>query len=114
MTFDLDLGPNARNRLVKAITDRTFIVSFLEIDGNSQVALLKLNFVSIINNGTIRVAAKFVFLGAKFDRSYLGLRHSAHSGKRYRLAFFTAAGAEEGIFPVHFTDRTTVRLHNFS
>ena len=109
----MDLGPNARNRVVEAIADRTFIVSFLEVDGNSQVSLLKLNFVSIVNNGTIRVAAKFVFLGAKFDSFYLGLRHRAHSSERYRLAFFTAARADERIFLVHFTDRTAVRLHNF-
>jgi len=104
----LDLGPNARNRVVEAITDRTLIVSFLEVNGNSQVALLKLNFPSIVDKGTIRVAAKFVFLGTKFDSFYIGLRHGTHSGERYRLAFLTAAWAEEGILLVNFTDRTAV------
>jgi hypothetical protein len=109
MTFGLDLGPNARNRVVEAIADRTLVVSFLEVDGNSQVALLKLNFPSIVDNGTTRVAAKFVFLGAKFDSFYIGLYDGTHSGERYRLAFLTAAGAEERIFLVNFTERTAVR-----
>ena len=103
------LIPDARNRVIKAITDGTLIVSFLEVNGNSQVAFFKLNFPGIIDDGAVTVAAKFVFLGAKFDSIYLGLCHRAHSGERYRLAFRTAAGAEDSIFLTSFTDRTAVR-----
>ena len=107
------LIPDARNRVIKAITDGTLIVSFLEVNGNSQVALLDLNFPGIIDDGAVTVAAKFVFLGAKFDSIYLGLCHGPHGGKRHRLTFFTAARAEDGIFLTSFNDRTEVRGHNF-
>ncbi|MDP2601805.1 MAG: hypothetical protein Q8S00_04335 [Deltaproteobacteria bacterium] len=99
--------------MVKAITDGTFIVPLLEVNGNSQVAFFKLNFASIINNGAITVAAQFVFRGAKFGSFYLGLCHGPHGGKRHRLTLFTAARAEDGIFLTSFNDRIAVRRHNF-
>jgi hypothetical protein len=64
MTFGLNFGPNARNRVIKAITDGPLVIPLLEINRNSQVALLKLNFPSIVDDGAVTVAAKFVFLGA--------------------------------------------------
>ena len=35
MTFGLDLGSNARNSVVEAITDRTLVVPLLETNRNS-------------------------------------------------------------------------------
>lgn len=40
MTFGLNLSPNARNGVVETIADRTLVISFLEIKGNSQLGLL--------------------------------------------------------------------------
>jgi len=99
--------------VVEAIANRTLVISSLEINRNSQIALLKLNFPSIVDDGTVTVAAKFIFLAAKFDSFYLGLYHGPHGGKRHRLTFFTAARAEDGIFLTSFNDRTAVRRHNF-
>ncbi len=38
MTFGLDLSPNTRNRGVEAIADRNFIVSLLEVSGDSELS----------------------------------------------------------------------------
>ena len=109
VAFGLYLSPDARNGVAETIADRTLAISFLEINRNSQVALFKLNFPGIIHDGAVTVAAKFIFLAAKFESFYLGLCHRAHSGERYRLAFRIAAGAEDRIFLTSFTDRTAVR-----
>jgi hypothetical protein len=66
VTFGLDLSPDALNRVVEAITDRTLIIPLLEIDGNSKIALLELKLPSIVDNGTIVVPAELIVLGAKF------------------------------------------------
>ena len=108
VTFGLNLGSDARDRVVEAITDGTLVISFLEIYGNPQVALLDLNFLSIIDDRAVTVAAKLVFPSAQLGGVCLGLCHRAHSGERYRLAFLTAAGAEDGIFLMSFNDRTAV------
>jgi len=109
MTFGLNLSPNARNRVIKAITDGTLIVSFLEGNGNSQVAFFKLNFPGIIDDGAVTVAAEFEFPGAQLGSLDLSFCHRAHGGKGHRLTLFTAAGAEVRIFLISFTDRTAVR-----
>jgi hypothetical protein len=108
MTFGFNFGSNARNRVVEAITDGTSIVSFLEIDRNSQVSLLKLNFFSIVDNRTIKLSAKFVLLDAKLGSLYFGFCHSAHGGERYRSSFLIAAWAESHLFLSSFTDRTAI------
>jgi hypothetical protein len=107
MAFGFDLSPNAREGVVEAIADGTVVIWLLEVDRNSQVALLNLKFPSIVDDGTITAAAKFVFLGTKFDSFYLGLCHGAHGGERYRLAFLAAAGAGERIFLVYFTENSS-------
>ena len=64
----MDLSPDALNRVVEAITDRTLIIPLFEIDGNSKIALLELKFPGIVDNGTIVIPAELVLLGAKFGR----------------------------------------------
>jgi hypothetical protein len=94
--------------VVEAITDGTSIVSFLEIDRNSQVSLLKLNFFSIVDNRAITAKAKLVFIGTQLGSLYFGFCHSAHGGERYRSAFLIAAWAENHLFLSSFTDRTAI------
>ena len=84
MTFDFHLGPDALNGVVEAITDRTLIIPLLEIDGNSQLAFLELNSHGIIANGTVMIAAEFVFLGAYLGSLWLGLGHCAHGLRETR------------------------------
>ena len=64
----MDLSPDALNRVVEAITDRTVIIPLFEIDGNSNIALLELKFPGIVDNGTIVIPAELVVVGAKFGR----------------------------------------------
>ena len=109
MAFGLNFGPDACNCVVEAITDRTLILAFLEINRDSQLALLDLIFPGIIDDRAVAFAAKFVFLGAKFGSLDISFCHRAHGGKGHRLTLFTAAGAEVRIFLISFTDRTAVR-----
>jgi len=106
---DFDLGPNARNRVVEAIADRTFIVSLLEVNGDSQLVFFKLNLAGIIDNGTIAVATEFIFVAGKLGCLDIGSRHGANRGERYTFTFLTAPRTEDYIFPSSFARRTTVR-----
>ena len=113
MTFGLNLSPNARNRVIKAITDGTLIVSFLEGNGNSQVAFFKLNFPGIIDDGAVTVAAEFEFPGAQLGSLDCRFCHCADGGERHRFTLLAAAGAENGSFMDDLPHRTEVRCDNF-
>jgi hypothetical protein len=105
----LDLSPDALNRVVEAITDRTLIIPLLEIDGNSKIALLELKLPSIVDNGTIVVPAELIVLGAKFGCLQLSLRHRPHGGERDNLSFLSAARAEDDFLLTGFAGGTAVR-----
>jgi hypothetical protein len=104
MTLRLDLGSYACDRVVEAITDRTLIIGFFEINGYSQLALLDLNFSRVVDDRAIAVAAKPVFLGAQFISFHVGFSHRSHRDEIYRLAFLTAAAAEDRVFLHSFSD----------
>ncbi|HEU4343155.1 MAG TPA: hypothetical protein VFU31_16500 [Candidatus Binatia bacterium] len=88
--------------MIEAIADGTLVIPLLEVDGNSQIVFFKLNCSRIVDNWTVTVATKLVWLSAKLSSLDRDLRHGAYGGERYRLAFLTAVGAEQGIFLIIF------------
>jgi len=94
--------------VIKTITDRAIVAFFFEVDPDPQFCFLQLNFPSIVDNGTVTVAAKFVFLNSQLGSLYIGPGHRPHGGERYGLASLPTARTERYISLHRFTDRTAV------